>query len=162
VPDHPGAMPRPDSGRPSLIPLSAIRMSPTAASSRPPPKARFSASVVRRLRAGDALALRGHLIDKTERHALLGREHGARERHAARTFLHACALKPSDVAWLARAHAISVLPAVSSLRALRRIAGPTQAAKPFLGIGDPALNDSPGCNQEILDQAESLFQRAPV
>ena len=39
VPDQPGAMPRPDSGSPSLIPLSAIRMSPTAASSRPPPKA---------------------------------------------------------------------------------------------------------------------------
>ncbi len=39
VPDQPGAMPRPVSGRPSLIPVSATRMSATAASSSPPPKA---------------------------------------------------------------------------------------------------------------------------
>jgi CHAT domain-containing protein len=54
-----------------------------------------------------------------------------------------------------------VLPAVSSLRALRRIAGPTLAAKPFLGVGDPALNNSPGCNQEITTTA-GLFRGGAV
>jgi CHAT domain-containing protein/tetratricopeptide (TPR) repeat protein len=46
--------------------------------------------------------------------------------------------------WLARAVAISVLPAVSGLRALRHFARESGASKPFLGIGDPLLLDHPG------------------
>jgi CHAT domain-containing protein/tetratricopeptide (TPR) repeat protein len=49
-----------------------------------------------------------------------------------------------DVAWLARDYAVSVLPSVSSLRALRRLSADTDAAAPFLGIGDPVLAGSPG------------------
>src|SRR5215467_8925228 len=37
------------------------------------------------------------------------------------------------VAWLARAHAITVLPAVSSLKALRRVGRPSTALRPMLG-----------------------------
>jgi CHAT domain-containing protein len=41
--------------------------------------------------------------------------------------------------WLIRRHALSVLPSVQSLAALRRLAPPNAPAKPFLGIGDPVL-----------------------
>lgn len=45
--------------------------------------------------------------------------------------------------WLAKRYATTVLPAVSSLRALRRFVRATAAPQPFLGIGDPALTDPP-------------------
>ena len=48
-----------------------------------------------------------------------------------------------DVAWLTRDYAVTVLPAVSSLRALRQFANAEHASAPFLGIGDPVLNGSP-------------------
>jgi CHAT domain-containing protein/Tfp pilus assembly protein PilF len=42
--------------------------------------------------------------------------------------------------WLIRDHAISVLPAVSSLRALRQLAPKTRTATlPFIGFGDPLI-----------------------
>jgi CHAT domain-containing protein/Tfp pilus assembly protein PilF len=48
------------------------------------------------------------------------------------------------ITWLARDYAVTVLPAVTSLRALRRV-GPSQTAStPFLGIGDPVLAGDPG------------------
>jgi CHAT domain-containing protein len=43
-------------------------------------------------------------------------------------------------AWLAREHAISVLPAVSSLKALRRVAKPSAAKRPMIGFGNPLLD----------------------
>lgn len=46
--------------------------------------------------------------------------------------------------WLARRLALSVLPSVSSLRALRGVAGDSVGAAPFLGVGDPALDGRPG------------------
>jgi CHAT domain-containing protein len=42
-------------------------------------------------------------------------------------------------AWLVREHAISVLPAVSSLKALRRLARASAAKKPMIGFGNPLL-----------------------
>lgn len=45
-----------------------------------------------------------------------------------------------DVAWLARRHAITVLPAVSSLKALRHVARPSAATKPMIGFGNPLLD----------------------
>jgi len=48
-----------------------------------------------------------------------------------------------DVAWLARKHAITVLPAVSSLKALRELAKVSRASEPFIGFGDPLLNGDP-------------------
>ena len=44
------------------------------------------------------------------------------------------------IKWLARANAITVLPAVSSLQALRQYAKTSQATKPLLGIGKPLLD----------------------
>ena len=43
------------------------------------------------------------------------------------------------VAWLARDYAITILPSVSSLRALRQLPHNAAATAPFLGIGDPLL-----------------------
>jgi CHAT domain-containing protein len=45
--------------------------------------------------------------------------------------------------WLIKRHAITVLPSVSSLKALRRFAGSERANRPFAGIGNPLLDASP-------------------
>ena len=47
------------------------------------------------------------------------------------------------VAWLTRKHAITVLPAVSSLSALRRVGKPSAASKPMIGFGNPLLDGDP-------------------
>jgi CHAT domain-containing protein len=48
-----------------------------------------------------------------------------------------------SAAWLARQHAITVLPAVSSLKALRRVAKPSAATKAMIGFGNPLLDGDP-------------------
>jgi CHAT domain-containing protein len=48
-----------------------------------------------------------------------------------------------SAAWLARKHAITVLPAVSSLKALRRVAKSSAATKPMIGFGNPLLDGDP-------------------
>ena len=45
-----------------------------------------------------------------------------------------------SAAWLARGHALSVLPAVPSLKALRSTGRPSAATKPLIGFGNPLLN----------------------
>ncbi|MBV8167507.1 MAG: tetratricopeptide repeat protein, partial [Alphaproteobacteria bacterium] len=53
---------------------------------------------------------------------------------------------PADhrtVAWFIREHALTVLPSVGSLRALRHFAAETRAPRPFLGVGDPVLDGDP-------------------
>jgi CHAT domain-containing protein len=45
-------------------------------------------------------------------------------------------------AWLARDHAITVLPAVSSIKALRATAHPSRATKPLIGFANPLLDGS--------------------
>src|SRR4029077_17477693 len=45
-----------------------------------------------------------------------------------------------DAAWLLRRHAVSVLPSVSSLKALRGFARRDQAEKPMTGVGDPLFD----------------------
>jgi len=77
-------------------------------------------------------------------------------------------LEPSamrDVAWLGRTHAITVLPAVSSLKALRKHAKPSQAARPYLGVGNPLL-DGPDQSYRGLSAAarerELCGRRTPV
>jgi CHAT domain-containing protein/tetratricopeptide (TPR) repeat protein len=48
-----------------------------------------------------------------------------------------------DVAWLARQNAVTILPAVSSLRALRLFAKASHASDAFVGFGDPLLDGDP-------------------
>ena len=45
-----------------------------------------------------------------------------------------------SAAWLVRDHALTVLPAVSSLKALRRVARPSAATKPMIGFGNPLID----------------------
>ena len=54
-----------------------------------------------------------------------------------------------EVPWLARRYAMAVLPSVSSLRALRLFARRARADKPFIGFGDPLLDDRPGGGRGI-------------
>ncbi len=42
--------------------------------------------------------------------------------------------------WLARDHAITILPAVASLGALRRVGRPSAAKRPMIGFGNPLLD----------------------
>ena len=44
-----------------------------------------------------------------------------------------------QASWLIRSHALSVLPSVQSLEALRRLQQSTRQRRPFLGVGDPVL-----------------------
>lgn len=50
----------------------------------------------------------------------------------------------AGVAWLARSTAITVLPAVPSLKALRQSAKPSAAPEPFIGFGNPDLKGDCG------------------
>jgi CHAT domain-containing protein/tetratricopeptide (TPR) repeat protein len=45
-----------------------------------------------------------------------------------------------EIAWLARDHAVTVLPAASSLKALRGVGKPSAASKPMIGFGNPLLD----------------------
>jgi hypothetical protein len=56
-----------------------------------------------------------------------------------------------SVAWLAREHAITILPAVSSLKALRRIGKPSGAPRPMIGFGNPLLD---GPDARYADRAK--------
>src|SRR5262249_39801863 len=62
-----------------------------------------------------------------------------------------------DVAWLARKHAITVLPAVSSLKALRELAKESRASLPYVGFGNPLLDGEPEQFRE--DEAAARLAR---
>jgi CHAT domain-containing protein len=65
-----------------------------------------------------------------------------------------------SAAWLIRDHALTVLPAVSSLKALRRVARPSAAQKPMIGFGNPLLDGGPANaddRQRALD-----FKHCPI
>jgi CHAT domain-containing protein/Tfp pilus assembly protein PilF len=49
-----------------------------------------------------------------------------------------------SAAWLVRRHAVTVLPAVASLKALREVAVRASAPQPYLGFGNPIFAPAPG------------------
>ena len=61
-----------------------------------------------------------------------------------------------QMAWLAKKYAMTTLPSVSSLRALRKIAKRAKASKPFLGVGDPILEGGEGALRGV--SIKKLFQ----
>jgi len=63
-------------------------------------------------------------------------------------------------AWLARAHAITVLPAASSLKALRRVGRPSGAPRPMIGFGNPLL-DGPDWRYAANAKLAREKQRCP-
>jgi CHAT domain-containing protein/tetratricopeptide (TPR) repeat protein len=63
-----------------------------------------------------------------------------------------------DAAWLIKRHAVSVLPSVASLKALRVFARKDDAGKPMVGFGDPVLdpNATPaGTSRGVVPAAAS-------
>lgn len=48
-----------------------------------------------------------------------------------------------DASWLLRRHAVTVLPSVGSLKALRTVAMRSDPGKPFVGFGDPLFQSGP-------------------
>ena len=52
-----------------------------------------------------------------------------------------------DAAWLIKSYALSVLPSVQSLQALRTLAPAGSATRPFFGVGDPVLDGPAGPKQ---------------
>jgi CHAT domain-containing protein/Tfp pilus assembly protein PilF len=65
-----------------------------------------------------------------------------------------------EVSWLAKHYALSVLPSVSSLRALRHSVQASKALEPFIGFGDPLLAGHPEDFQTT--QVAAVFSRGPV
>jgi CHAT domain-containing protein/Flp pilus assembly protein TadD len=61
-----------------------------------------------------------------------------------------------QVPWLAKKYAMSVLPSVSALRALRTFAKRSRASRPFLGIGDPDLDGAPGAGRGARPSSASV------
>jgi CHAT domain-containing protein/tetratricopeptide (TPR) repeat protein len=51
----------------------------------------------------------------------------------------------AEVNWLATQNAMTILPSISSLQALRKFARGSRAAEPFIGFGDPLLRGNDGC-----------------
>jgi CHAT domain-containing protein/Tfp pilus assembly protein PilF len=60
--------------------------------------------------------------------------------------------------WLVRRFATTVLPSVSSLKALRQIAQKSPAPKPFIGFGNPLLNGD-GQSAEAVERARQARLR---
>jgi CHAT domain-containing protein/tetratricopeptide (TPR) repeat protein len=56
-----------------------------------------------------------------------------------------------DAAWLIKRQSVSVLPALASLKALRRVAGRDPGAKPLVGFGDPVFDPT--------ERAKALAER---
>jgi CHAT domain-containing protein len=54
-----------------------------------------------------------------------------------------------DIAWLAKRYAITTLPSVASLRALRVFAKKAEATEPFIGFGDPVLRGETGSGRGL-------------
>lgn len=60
-----------------------------------------------------------------------------------------------QVPWLAKKYALTTLPSVSSLKALRRLTKTARASRPFAGIGDPLLSGNSGSTRGL--QMANLF-----
>jgi CHAT domain-containing protein len=65
-----------------------------------------------------------------------------------------------QVPWLAKKYALSTLPSVGSLKALRMFAKKAVSEEPFKGFGDPVLDG--GSNSRGGVQVASLFRGGPI
>jgi CHAT domain-containing protein/Tfp pilus assembly protein PilF len=61
--------------------------------------------------------------------------------------------------WLAKHYAVSVLPSISALKALRQFAQASRATKPYFGIGDPLLKDHPPAGKTGRGVAKPVMAR---
>jgi tetratricopeptide (TPR) repeat protein len=65
-----------------------------------------------------------------------------------------------QVPWLAKKYALSVLPSVGSLKALRMFAKKGKSEEPFKGFGDPILDGTTNSRGGV--ELAALFSRGPV
>ncbi len=65
-----------------------------------------------------------------------------------------------EVPWLAKQYAVTTLPSVGSLRALRKFAKSSPAPDPFTGFGDPILDGEEGATKGI--NFADLFSRGSI
>jgi CHAT domain-containing protein len=71
-----------------------------------------------------------------------------------------------DVPWLARTHAVSLVPAIAAFRALRQLPAGPQKREPMIGFGDPYFNDQQAAEEGQQTSAEvaqddAMSSRAP-
>lgn len=64
-----------------------------------------------------------------------------------------------EAAWFIKSHALSILPSVQSLNALRKVAPRGAAPKPFFGVGDPVLDGPPGPRQRSARRSSPVPAR---
>lgn len=57
----------------------------------------------------------------------------------------------SEIAWLGRRHAITVLPSLASLAPLRRLAKSSAGRMPYIGIGNPLLTGPDGSDRRAFE-----------
>jgi CHAT domain-containing protein/tetratricopeptide (TPR) repeat protein len=75
---------------------------------------------------------------------------------------HAGMERYRGAAWLGVSHAISVLPSVGSLQAVRKLAR-SQAPEPYIGFGNPLFEGRPGDERHARRAAEARDkQRCPI
>jgi CHAT domain-containing protein len=67
----------------------------------------------------------------------------------------------ADAAWLAKGHAVTVLPSVASLQVLRDFAKPSMATSPFVGFGNPLLA-GPSGNDRTAWERQNCFKSSPA
>jgi CHAT domain-containing protein/Tfp pilus assembly protein PilF len=65
-------------------------------------------------------------------------------------------------AWLARRHAVTVLPSLASLRSLRQFANASRAPAPFIGIGNPLLAGESGSDRRAWSRQACDAPDAPA
>ncbi|WP_295559875.1 CHAT domain-containing tetratricopeptide repeat protein [uncultured Hyphomicrobium sp.] len=63
------------------------------------------------------------------------------------------------IAWLVRDHAITVLPAVASLQALRASAGASTGRKFMIAFANPGLEGDPKNGQDVLDASIAAYHQ---
>jgi CHAT domain-containing protein/tetratricopeptide (TPR) repeat protein len=68
----------------------------------------------------------------------------------------------SNAAWLAKRHAVTVLPSVSSLKSLRQFAKVSKARAPFIGFGNPLLVGPNGDDKRAWGQQSCKGLSGPV
>ena len=65
-----------------------------------------------------------------------------------------------DVKWLARSHAIAVLPSASTLVTLRHLPPSSATREKLIGFGDPYFNEQQAAEAEALPQTETMEMAA--
>jgi CHAT domain-containing protein len=68
----------------------------------------------------------------------------------------------ATAAWLAKRHAVTVLPSVASLKALRQFAKASKATQPFIGFGNPLLLGPDGRDRRAWDRRSCKARSTPM